>query len=282
VSDRSVLSLFREEELPRYDVSRAPALVRLLDDRLPEVDDDLWRRWNALQGEFLHWTRERAGVNREYVAESIARLAELFDHRGPLEGDVLDVGGGWGLLRKWWNAGEGSLFVVHDPALQRFLVGPPPLYRELYGAALERPMAFVAGFGEELPYRDGSFDELVCAATLDHAMDPRRVLAEGRRCLKPGGRALVILHCQGLEGEERTLRRPLGERLGSALRHPLRSLRRLFGGSRDHHLHHFTVEELAALIGEVGFTGVEVRPYGEGTGARAFLARRQECDRNGT
>lgn len=276
MSDRSVISLFREEELPRYDLSRAPALIRLLDERLPEVDDNLWRRWGSFQNEFLDWTRERAGVSPEYVAESIARLAELFDHRGPLEGNVLDVGGGWGLLRRWWSAGDDSCFVVHDPALERFLVGPPPLYRELYGGSLERPMTFVAGFGEELPYRDAVFDEFICAATLDHAMDPRRVLVEGRRCLKPGGRALVILHCEGLSGEERTLRRPLGVRLGSALRHPLRSLKRLLQGSKDPHLHHFTVEGLTALIEDAGFTGVEVRPYGEGSGARAFLARSPE------
>jgi ubiquinone/menaquinone biosynthesis C-methylase UbiE len=276
MSERSVISLFREEELPRYDLSRAPALIRLLDERLPEVDDDLWRRWGSFQSEFLDWTRERAGVSPEYVAESIARLAELFDHRGPLEGNVLDVGGGWGLLRRWWNAGEGSLFVVHDPALERFLVGPPPLYRELYGESLERPMTFVAGFGEELPYRDAVFDEFICAATLDHAMDPRRVLVEGRRCLRPGGRVLVILHCAGLSGEERTLRLPFGKRLGSALRHPLRSVKRLLKGSKDPHLHHFTVEGLTTLMEEAGFAGVEVRPYGEGSGARTFLAHRPE------
>jgi len=269
-----VISLFREDELPRYDLSRAPALIRLLDDRLPEVDDDLWRRWGALQDEFLDWTRERAGVNREYVAESIARLAELFDHRKPLEGDVLDVGGGWGLLRRWWNAGAYSIFVVHDPALERFLNGPTPVYRELYGGTLERPMTFVAGFGEELPYRDAVFDEFVCAATLDHALEPRRVLAEGRRCLKPGGRALVILHCAGLAGEERTLRLPFGSRLKSALRHPIWAFKRLLNGSKDHHLHHFTPEGLVSLMEEAGFTGVEVRPYGGGSGARAFLARR--------
>jgi len=276
VSDRSVRSLFREDELRRYDLSRAPALIRLLDDRLPEVDDDLWRRWGALQGEFLDWTKERAGVNREYVAESVARLEELFGHRGPLEGDVLDVGGGWGLLRRWWGADGDSIFVVHDPALERFLTGPPPVYREVYCGALERPMTFVAGFGEELPYRDAVFDEFVCAATLDHALEPRRVLAEGRRCLKPGGRALVILHCAGLAGEERTLRLPFWKRLGSALQHPLRSFKRLLRGSKDHHLHHFTVEGLAALMEEAGFTEIEVRPYGEGSGARAFLARKPE------
>jgi SAM-dependent methyltransferase len=274
LSDRPVTALFREGELPRYDLSRAPALIRLLDDRLPEVDDELWKRWGSFQSEFLDWTRERAGVCPEYVAESIARLVELFDYRGPLEGDVLDVGGGWGLLRRWWRGGEDSLYVVHDPALERFLVGPPPLYRELYGESLERPMTFVAGFGEDLPYRDAAFDEFICAATLDHAMDPRRVLVEGHRCLKPGGRVLVILHCAGLSGEERTLRLPLGARLGSALRHPLRSVKRLLKGSKDHHLHHFTVEGLTGLLEEAGFTGVEVRPYGEGSGARAFLARK--------
>jgi ubiquinone/menaquinone biosynthesis C-methylase UbiE len=276
LSKRRVTDLFRSKELGRYDLGRAPELVLLRDERLPGVDAELWRRWEELQGEFLVWTRERAGVNREYVREGIARLDGLFGYRGSLRGDVLDVGGGWGLLRRWWSAGDDSVFVVHDPALERFLTGPSPVYRELYGEALERPMTFVAGFGEELPYRDAAFDEFVCAAALDHALDPRRVLEEGHRCLKPGGRALVILHCAGLPGEERTLRRPFGRRLLTALRHPFQTFRRLLRGPEDHHLHHFTVEGLVSLLEEVGFRGVEVRPYGAGTGARAFLARSPE------
>ncbi|HDR06541.1 MAG TPA: hypothetical protein ENN88_02810, partial [Candidatus Coatesbacteria bacterium] len=72
MSERTVISLFRAEELPRYDSSRAPALVRLLDERLPGVDDGLWRHWDAYQGEFLAWTREKAPANRAYIEESFA------------------------------------------------------------------------------------------------------------------------------------------------------------------------------------------------------------------
>ncbi len=272
LSEHPVLSLFKVSELPRYDLSRAPALVRLRDERLPDVDGELWDRWRDGQREFLTWTRENAAENRGYVLESIARLEELFKHRGLLKGNVLDVGGGWGLFRRWWSAGGDSQFIVHDPALERFLTGPVPLYRELYGDALGRPMTFVAGFGEELPYRDGVFDEFVCAAALDHALDPRRVLAEGLRCLKPDGRALVIVQCTGEAGEERTLKRSFGRRLLRAFRHPLRTLKRLFGGAKDHHLHHFTMEDLTDLLTSVGFTRVESRPYGVGSGTLTFYA----------
>ncbi|MCK4594084.1 methyltransferase domain-containing protein [bacterium] len=187
---------------------------------------------------------------------------------------MLDVGGGWGLFRRWWCMDDDALFIVHDPALERFLTGPTPLYPGLYGEALERPMTFAAGFGEELPYRDGVFDEFVCAAVLDHALDPRRVLAEGLRCLKPVGNVLVIVQCTGMAGGERTLLRPFGRRLLRAFRHPLRALKRLFGGAKDPHLHHFAEDGLKGLMASVGFTQIESRLYGVDSGARAFLARK--------
>ncbi len=274
MSDNPFSAFFRRSELPRYDFTRAPALIRLRDERLGGVDEELWRRWEDGQREFLDWTREIAAVKREYVLESIARLEEIFAYRGLLEGSVLDVGGGWGLFRRWWRSDGNPIFIVHDPALERFLTGPAPMYRELYGDVLERPMTFVAGFGEELPYRNGVFDEFVCAAALDHALDPRRVLTEGLRCLKPDGNALVIVHCTGMAGGERTLKRSFGRRLLRAFRHPLRALKRLFGGAKDPHLYHFTVEEVVDLMASVGFVGVESRPYGADSGARAFLARK--------
>jgi ubiquinone/menaquinone biosynthesis C-methylase UbiE len=49
---------------------------------------------------------------------------------------------------------------------------------------------FVAGDGEHLPFRDASFDGLVCLNALHHMLDYRSALAEMRRVLKPGGRAV--------------------------------------------------------------------------------------------
>ncbi len=50
--------------------------------------------------------------------------------------------------------------------------------------------AFVSGDGERLPFRDASFDGLVCLNALHHMPDYRNALAEMRRILKPGARAV--------------------------------------------------------------------------------------------
>jgi SAM-dependent methyltransferase len=51
-----------------------------------------------------------------------------------------------------------------------------------------REFGFVQGIGEYLPFRDETFDQIIYASSLDHMIDPKRTLAEARRCLRPDGR----------------------------------------------------------------------------------------------
>ncbi len=43
-----------------------------------------------------------------------------------------------------------------------------------------------------LPFRDGSFDAVLCEVVLEHVAEPTRVIAETHRALKPGGRFFFI------------------------------------------------------------------------------------------
>lgn len=45
----------------------------------------------------------------------------------------------------------------------------------------------VLGVAEQLPFRDGAFDGVICVAVLEHVKDPFRVAREITRVLKPGG-----------------------------------------------------------------------------------------------
>ena len=45
----------------------------------------------------------------------------------------------------------------------------------------------------DLPYPDGSVDGFVCVAVLEHVPDPARALREMQRCLKPGGKVLLVV-----------------------------------------------------------------------------------------
>lgn len=68
-------------------------------------------------------------------------------------------------------------------------VGVDPLadhYRALF-PAWQGLVPTIAAGGEQLPFDDLSFDVVLCDNVVDHAEDPRRIVAEMARVLRPGG-----------------------------------------------------------------------------------------------
>jgi ubiquinone/menaquinone biosynthesis C-methylase UbiE len=51
----------------------------------------------------------------------------------------------------------------------------------------------VLGDAENLPFREGVFDEIVCSRAFKFFPSPLKALIEGRRCLKSGGRFILSL-----------------------------------------------------------------------------------------
>ena len=105
----------------------------------------------------------------------------------------------------WWHRVlQPSLALYANPAEQEF---QPPLGKwNLYvGGAGSRVNGYVnvdlyplAGVtvvcnAEQLPFQDGLFQRVECDAVLEHTPRPTSVLAEIRRCLKPGGFVHVVV-----------------------------------------------------------------------------------------
>lgn len=102
---------------------------------------------------------------------------------------ILDLGCGYGKttfsLKKRWPEAE---VIGLDPAL--------PCLRLARRLATERGLEidWQQGIGESLPFEDASFD-LVTITMVLHEVPPdqiRRILAEARRVLKPGGRIAML------------------------------------------------------------------------------------------
>jgi arsenite methyltransferase len=119
------------------------------------------------------------------VVRQRAEVLALLDAR-PGE-RVLDVGSGPGFLVASLAEAVGPGGAVHgvDPS------GPMnAVARELLGARAEATID--EGDALALPYADGSFDAAVATQVYEYVADIPRALAELRRVLRPGGRALVL------------------------------------------------------------------------------------------
>ncbi|TDI29994.1 MAG: glycosyltransferase [Acidobacteria bacterium] len=94
---------------------------------------------------------------------------------------LLDIGCGLGtLLLEAGRHGASALGIEPDP---RSLV----LSRHRLAREGGPAVGVVAAVGESLPLADASCDVVTCCSVLEHVEDPRAVLAEVARVLKPGG-----------------------------------------------------------------------------------------------
>ncbi|WP_219419343.1 class I SAM-dependent methyltransferase [Pseudonocardia nigra] len=98
----------------------------------------------------------------------------------PLDGDVLEIGPGYGITSRWLLERGARLAAVEvDPALAADL-------RRQFGDEVD----VRTGDGAQLPFPDASFDTVVCFTMLHHvpsAAHQDRLFAEAARVLRPGG-----------------------------------------------------------------------------------------------
>jgi ubiquinone/menaquinone biosynthesis C-methylase UbiE len=238
-----LLRLFKQDALADYDFSQSPELVtRSTGSVNLDFSNSELARWEKAQESFLRWTTQKSMFTPEAIELDGNIYRRFFDKRGLFTGNVLDVGGGWGLKREWWNPANSDIYVVHDPGVARFLNGPYEYHYEYYKRGIRLPMSFVEGLGEELPYIDNSFDVCLIAATLDHVIIPEKLLMECYRCLKPLANLILI---QSTKIPPKSFVRSLRS---SAVKICLSLYGRLI--SADHHLNTFFLDDLVSLLSQ--------------------------------
>jgi len=137
---------------------------------------------------------------------------------------VLEVGCGTGHWTKWFREGLGMRVVGLDLSEGMLAVAK--------GRLPEVPL--VRGDATSLPFKDGSFDVVVAVTVLEFVPEPKKVLDEMWRCVRPGGRMAVgALH----EGSSLARRR----------RKRASEVRTVFS-----HAHFFGYDELKELLRHYG------------------------------
>ncbi|MEO8285679.1 MAG: class I SAM-dependent methyltransferase [Chloroflexota bacterium] len=125
--------------------------------------------------EFRKYVRRRDvfGYNRKLVETSLTGLNRMFD--GSV---VLDVGAGTRLKH----------FKSYTDKV-RYLVGVDMAHEDLL---LNHDVdSSVVGNAQQLPFRSGTFDHIVCVDVVEHLTDPAAFLKETARCLRPGGTMII-------------------------------------------------------------------------------------------
>ena len=106
-----------------------------------------------------------------YRREVIARLT------GTPNREILEVGCGEGMMFD----GTAISPVQMDVSMRRVR----------FARAKGQPA--ICGDAYQIPFASGSFSTVLMIAMLEHTSEPWRVLAEARRVLKPGGRAIIVV-----------------------------------------------------------------------------------------
>ena len=144
-----------------------------------------WR--NAQVAELASWAIADEKKRIEKIEREVVRYPRMRKEMGL---DLIDL-----TTKRVLEIGGGPVGVIASiPCLYKVVVEPLTNdYRKFWPCPYH-----ISGVGEELPFKNGTFDVVVITNALDHCNDPARVLKESLRVLRPGG-YLAIYNCLWLK-----------------------------------------------------------------------------------
>lgn len=110
-----------------------------------------------------------------------------------LRGNILDIGSGTGTNLKYYPDTADCVTVV-DPNSKNIAYLEKKAEGWGYGKDSGRCLDSRIAYGEDLPFPSNSFDVVVSTLILCTVRDPEKVISEGARVLKKGGRFIFIEH----------------------------------------------------------------------------------------
>ena len=179
------LSLMITETLQK--TPRKSKIERLIESKAPEekgFDEyrgEIQRHYDGPAGAFL--------VAGSFISGHAPLAKRLF------RPGAFDLAGAKRILDAGCGAGQFTEIVLEscdpDAAITCFDLSLEMLRRGRKKLESDRPMPAAADI-TRLPYRDGSFDCVICGWVLEHLPDPQLGLREISRVIEPGGRLLIL------------------------------------------------------------------------------------------
>ncbi|MCK5015611.1 MAG: class I SAM-dependent methyltransferase [Candidatus Peribacteraceae bacterium] len=135
--------------------------------------------WQIYQDTWERHTRQDDPARNGYTAGDIERCKVLMNMVGIQAGRILDVGCGNGWFRGQRIQDVGIVYI--DPSNN--ITGLDPANEND-----EDRFPVKHGYGEDIPYDNGTFAAVVARSVLDHVKDHKKVMAECHRVLQDGGK----------------------------------------------------------------------------------------------
>jgi len=126
--------------------------------------------------------RAEKDVDRSMAAQVVREMKESgWELKGA---EILEIGSGHGSLAVELALGGARVTAIEPCEPWRKL-------SEERAALMGLPITHLGADAHDLPFRDGWFDGCVSLQVLEHVHEPKRVIHEVSRVLKPGGRVLI-------------------------------------------------------------------------------------------
>ena len=147
------------------------------------------RQFEGTKMGLASWYDEHVVPRFIKCACSSPAILKVRDKIVPLaSGAVFELGCGGGINQQFYDSARVTSYAGMDPSAKGLE------YTRAAAQAQGRSADIREGVGEAIPFCDASFDCVVCTFTLCSVADPKQVLREMRRVLRPGGRLLYAEH----------------------------------------------------------------------------------------